>query len=36
MPDKESVEAAIAETEKIRGHDASLLFIRNPLAESRQ
>jgi hypothetical protein len=33
---KESVEMAIAAAEKIHGSDASLLFIRNPLAGSRQ
>ena len=33
---KESVEAAISEAERIHGRDASILFIRNPLAGSRQ
>ena len=33
---KESVEAAIVEAERIHGKDSSILFIRNPLARSRQ
>jgi hypothetical protein len=33
---KDSVEAAIVEAERIHGKDSSILYVRNPLARSRQ